>query len=152
MMVQAKNINPLKKSTDKQFTDWAIIVYQGKMVCLSLLELRNPDYGTLLLSCPVTGRLWAPGCSSPGAMPVSIFCACVLSCFSCVQLFVTLWTVARQAPLSMGFFRQEYWSGLPCPASKDLVSPRTEPTSLMSPAFAGRFFTTSTTWEAHYID
>ena len=40
---------------------------------------------------------------------------CMLSHFSCVWLFLTLWTVARQAPLSMGFSRQEYWSGLPCP-------------------------------------
>ena len=38
----------------------------------------------------------------------------MLNCFSCVQLFVTPWTVARQAPLSMGFSKQEYWSGLPC--------------------------------------
>ena len=138
-MVQAKNINPLKKSTDKQFTDWAIIVYQGKMVCLSLLELRNPDYGTLLLSSPVTGRLWAPGCSSPGAMPVSIFCACVLSCFSRVQLFVTLWTVARQAPLSMGSSRQERWSGLPCTPPGDFPNPGIGLASLMSPALAARF-------------
>ena len=42
----------------------------------------------------------------------------VLSRFSCVQLFVTLWTVACQAPLSMGFSRPEYWSGLPCPPSE----------------------------------
>ena len=41
--------------------------------------------------------------------------ACMLSLFSHVRLFVTLWTVAHQAPLSMGFTRQEYWSGLPCP-------------------------------------
>ena len=40
---------------------------------------------------------------------------CLLSHSSCVQLFATPWTVARQAPLSMGFSRQEYWSGLPCP-------------------------------------
>ena len=111
------------------------------MVCLSLLELRNPDYGTLLLSCPVTGRLWAPGCSSPGAMPVSIFCACVLSCFSRVQLFVTLWTVARQAPLFTGFPRQEYWSGLPFPPPGDLPDPGIKPASL---ALAGGFFNTST--------
>ena len=39
----------------------------------------------------------------------------LLSYFSCFRLFVTLWTMARQAPLSMGFFKQEYWSGLPCP-------------------------------------
>ena len=42
---------------------------------------------------------------------------------SCVQLFVSLWTIACQAPLSMGFFRQEYWSGLPCPPSGDLPDP-----------------------------
>ena len=41
--------------------------------------------------------------------------ACVLSCFSHVQRFVTLWTIAHQAPLSIGFSRPEYWSGLPCP-------------------------------------
>ena len=41
--------------------------------------------------------------------------ACMLRCFNCVRLFVTLWTVACQAPLSMGFSRQEYWSGLPFP-------------------------------------
>ena len=46
-------------------------------------------------------------------------CVCVLSHFSHVQLFVTLWTVAHQAPLSMGPFRQEYWSGLPCPPPRD---------------------------------
>ena len=43
-------------------------------------------------------------------------CVCVLSCFSCVRLFSMLWTIAHQASLSMGFFRQEYWSGLPCPS------------------------------------
>ena len=42
------------------------------------------------------------------------------SCFSRVRLFVTLWTVARQAPLSMEFSREEYWSGLPCPPAGDL--------------------------------
>ena len=47
-------------------------------------------------------------------------CACVLNHFSHVQLFVTLWTVAHQAPLSMGFSRQEYWSGLPCSPPGDL--------------------------------
>ena len=41
---------------------------------------------------------------------------CMLSCFSCIQFFMTLWTVACQAPLSMGLSRQEYWSGLPCPS------------------------------------
>ena len=74
--------------------------------------------------------------------------ACVLSRFSCVQLFVTLWTIAHQAPLSMGFSRQEYWSGLPCPSPGDLPNPEIEHLSLMSPALAGGFFSTSATWEA----
>ena len=73
--------------------------------------------------------------------------ACMPTQFSCVWLFVTLWTVAYQAPLSMGFSRQEYWSGLPCPSPGDLPNPGIEPTSLNSPALAGRFFTTRTTWE-----
>ena len=70
---------------------------------------------------------------------------CALSRFSHVRLFETLWTVAHQAPLSMGFSRQEYWSGLPCPPPGDLPDPRTEPRSLLSPELAGRFFSTSTT-------
>ena len=71
--------------------------------------------------------------------------ACVLRCFSRVQLFVTLWTVAHQAPLSMGFSRQEYWSELPCLAPGDFLDPGTE-LSLLSPALAGGFFNTSATW------
>ena len=47
----------------------------------------------------------------------------MLRCFSCVQLFATLWTVADQAPLPMGFSRQEHWSGLPCPSPGDLPYP-----------------------------
>ena len=65
-----------------------------------------------------------------------------------VHLFATPWTVARQAPLSTGFSREEYWSGLPCPPPGDLPDPGIEPKSLMSPALAGGFLTTSATWEA----
>ena len=54
---------------------------------------------------------------------------CVLSRFTCVQVFATLWTVAQQAPLSMGLSRQEYWSGLPCRPPGDLSHPGTEPVS-----------------------
>ena len=48
----------------------------------------------------------------------------------------------------MGFSRQEYWNGLPCPPPEDLLDPEIEPMSLMSPELAGGFFTTSATWEA----
>ena len=61
--------------------------------------------------------------------------------------FVTPWTVAHQAPLSMGFPRQEYWSGLPCPPPGDLPNPGIEPASLASPALAGGFFTNWATRE-----
>ena len=74
-------------------------------------------------------------------------CVCVWSRFSGVWLLI-LWTVAHQDPLSRGFSRQEYWSGLPLPPPGNLSNPGIEPLSLMSPALAGKFFTTSTTWEA----
>ena len=53
----------------------------------------------------------------------------MLSCFSHVQLSATLWTIACQVPLSMGFSRQEYWSGLPCPTPGDLPDPGMKPVS-----------------------
>ena len=71
-----------------------------------------------------------------------------LSCFNHVQLFVTLWTVAHQVPLSMEFSRQEYWRRLPCPSAGYLPDPGIKPMSLASPALTGRFFTTHATWEA----
>ena len=61
---------------------------------------------------------------------------------SCVQLFATPWTVACQALLSMEFFRQKYWCGLPVPPPGDLPNTGIKPTSPVSPALAGRFFTT----------
>ena len=72
----------------------------------------------------------------------------MLSGFSHVWLFLTPWTFAHQVPLSMGFSRQEYWSGLPWPPPRDLPGPGIKTTSLMSPALTGGFFTSSATWEA----
>ena len=71
----------------------------------------------------------------------------MLSRFSHVQLFVTLWTIGHQVPLSIGFSREEYWSGLPCFPPGDLLNPGINPVSFMSPAL-GEFFATSATWEA----
>ena len=67
---------------------------------------------------------------------------------SVVSDFATSRTVARQVPLCMGFSRQEYWSGLPFPSPVGLPDPGIEAVSLMSPALAGSFFTTSATWES----
>ena len=72
---------------------------------------------------------------------------CMLSCFHHVQLFATPWIIAHQAPLFLGFSRQEYWSGLPCPPPGDLPDPGVKPTSVMSLALASGFFTTSANWE-----
>ena len=71
--------------------------------------------------------------------------ACMLSRFSCVRLCAT---VTCQFPLPKGFSWEEYWNGLPCPPSGDLPDPGIDFAYLMSPALAGGFFTTSTTWEA----
>ena len=78
-------------------------------------------------------------------------CVCTLSCFSCVQLFVTLWTIACQALLFMECSRQEYWSGLPLPSPGDLPNPGIKPVSLVSPASAGRLFTTAPPGKPWYI-
>ena len=72
----------------------------------------------------------------------------MLNCFCHVQFFSILWTVALPIPLSLGFHWQEYWTGLSCPPPEGLPDPGIEPVSLTSPALAGTFFTTSTTWEA----
>ena len=64
----------------------------------------------------------------------------LLSCFSHVRLFATLWTVAHQAALSMGFFSQEYWSELSCPPPEALPNPGIEPACLMSSALVGKYF------------
>ena len=78
-------------------------------------------------------------------------CVCVFhahastSLLTRVQLFATLWTVSHQAPLCMKFSMQEYWSGLSFPTPENLPDAGTEPTSLVSPAWAGRFFTTAPT-------
>ena len=86
----------------------------------------------------------------PTSCPFHTRACCMLSCFSHVPLFATPWTVAHEAPLSMGFSRQGYRSELPCPPPGDLPNPGIKTASLKSPALAGGFFTTSTTREAHF--
>ena len=88
--------------------------------------------------------------STPWYMLVCVHaCMCMLSC---VRLFATPCTVAHQAPLSIGFPRQEYWSGLLYPPSGDLPDPGSEPASPMSPALAAGLFTASATWDTLVID
>ena len=81
---------------------------------------------------------------------VSSLSTSMLSHFSRVQLCATLWAVAHQAPLSMVFSREAYWSGLPCLLPGDLPNPGIKPMTLTSRVLAGGFFTTNTTWEAPF--
>ena len=99
-----------------------------------------------------TFMLGAPDCAPASceddiSLPTLHFTGCtyVLSCFSPVWFFETQWAIAHQAPLSVGFSRQEHWSGLPCPPLGGLPDSQVEPSSLKFPALAGRLFTTSTT-------
>ena len=106
------------------------------------------------MPCPPPGDL-----PNPGIKPVSLvspalagrFFTTTAAATKLLQSCLTLcdpWTVACQAPLSKGFSRQEHWSGLPFSSPGDLPNPGIEPTSLASPTLTGRFFSTSTTWEA----
>ena len=105
--------------------------------------------GTCWFWCHISRRATVvSGDTAGNTQRCSVLVACVLSRFSRVWLCAILWTVACQAPPSMGFSRQEYWSGLPCPPPRDLPKPGIKLTSLTSPALAGRFFSTRATWEA----
>ena len=107
-------------------------------------ESQTPLHALIFLPAGLLCGFLAWGCS-----------VCMLSHFSHVWLFATLWTVAYQAPLSMGFSRQEYWGGLPCTPPGDLPDPEKvagiEPASLMSPALASEFFTTTATWKLEWV-
>ena len=116
-------------------------------LCCNVLDWDQIWFSTVLSSIEVSSS------SLSALFPVSWFiCACALSCFCHVGLLCgTPWTVAHKVPSSMGFFRQEYWSELPCPSPGDLPDPGIKAASLTSPALVGGFFTTSATWEAHVI-
>ena len=101
---------------------------------------------TKLVTCITTVQF---SNSAKLAFIIVYMCALVLSF---IQLFATPWTVAHQAPLSLGFSRQEYWNGLPFPPPGNLPNPGIESTSLTYPALAGTFFFYHcTTWETHYL-
>ena len=107
--------------------------------------------GIIIFWSYIQKYLWMKWYDIWDSLPSDLWRACRLSRFNRVWLFATLWTVAHQAPLSMGFSRQEYSSGVSCPSPGDLPDPGLQPTSVMAPALASKFFTTSTTWEAHSV-
>ena len=98
---------------------------------------------TTILSPPQGFIDWPKKCTK---VILKLVYVCVLYAQLCLSL-MTLRTVARQAPLSMGFSRQEYWSGLSHPAPGDVPTPGIKPASLMSPALEGGFFTTAPCFE-----
>ena len=107
-------------TTDSSFAFWNFLIIFSNIFYSWLVESVSAEpVDTKEYMCPVPSR---------------------------VQLFAALQTGAHQAPLSMGFSRQEDWSGLPCPPPGDLPDPGIEPASLTSPALAGGFLTTSSTW------
>ena len=101
-------------------------------LCISQLQIQWHHIDTLKLAI----------------VRIFVSCAYLLSPFSRIWLLATQWTVAHQASLSMGFSKQEYWSGLLHHPPGDLPDPGIESTSFTSPALARGFFATSTTWEA----
>ena len=143
----------------------AICNLMARLLCPCNFPTRNTGMGCHFLhqgifpiqgsnSCPGSSVL-AGGVFTTGTTRETHMChtMChVLSHFSHVQLCATPWPVAPQAPLSMGFSRQEHWSGSPCPPPEGLSNPGMETLSLMSRAIADRFFATSATWEVlNYI-
>ena len=117
---------------------------QSKIMGLRGVGENGDDEKTLpmwvLVLRPASDRLLS-ACCLPLCMHAKLLQPCLTLCDP----------VALQAPLSVGFSRQGYWSGLPCPPPGDLPDPRLELASLTSPALTGRFFTTGVTWEAHYV-
>ena len=109
-----------------------------------ITETQRVSLQVCVCMCPPVSSQHTPtitlllGSLSPSPVrfhaPQDSVCACQ------VRLCVTPWTVACQIPLSMGFHRQKYWSGLPFPTPRDLPNPGIEPASLVSPTLAGRFF------------
>ena len=111
-------------------------------------EQRTRKY--TLLSCE--WYFFQPGAMTPNVYPwkgqystdirILTILNCVTWLLSCVWLFATLWTVVCQAPLSLEFSRQNYWSGLPFPSARDVLNPGIKPESSVSPALASGFSTT----------
>ena len=110
------------------------------------LSLCHADYysAILLYVSSLLPQIVCQCCSFPLFTQVTQQeCVRATSHFSPAWLFAILWTVAHQAPQPMGFSRQEYWGGWPCPPPGHLANIGIEPTFLMSPALAGSFFTTA---------
>ena len=111
-----------------------------------LLSLKNLPWSR------ISQKFGSPGKRRVQHLLASLVLMPTLNDSSRVQLFVTACTVAHQALLSMGFFRQNYYSGLPFPSPRDLPNLGIEAASPVSPSFAGRFFITNPSGNClHYV-
>ena len=126
----------------------AILLTIVTMLYIISLGLIYFITGKFVPSDPFSPFYLPPPHTSGNHWSVLCISACMLSHFTHIHLLLTLWTVARQAPLSVEFPRQEYWSGVPFPPPGDLPDPGIEPTS---PAFAGRFFSTEPPWKPSLV-
>ena len=106
---------------------------------LELIVWFNFVRGKVFKCCPGCGRMVCPFFPESRWLPIHYDRVCACMCH--IPLFANPWTAACPAPLFMEFSSQAYWSGLPFPTPGDLFDPGIEPTSLSSPALAGRFFT-----------
>ena len=131
--------------------------HTGKSIfLLNLTTQMLTSYGTTVTDtsknnvCQLSGHPLSQSSWYIHPSQITIYAHLYIVCMlSHVQLFVTLWTMAHQAPLFMGFSRQEYWSGLPFPSPGDLPNPGIELVCPVSPAFISRFFTTEPLGKPH---
>ena len=127
--------------------NWIIVCRDGTQKSVLSIKVSLEILLLILVWCE-NPRLRSPDLEALAT--IVYFCVCA-KLLQLSRLFVTLRTVPCQALLSMGFSRQEYSRGLPCSPPGHLPDTGIKPVSLMSPALAGGFFTTSATWEAHYL-
>ena len=126
-------------------TSWQLLIKNERR---RVIDGRNCPPGLISLTLlPFLRQKSVTQVSRPRKDSHRIESACVLSCSVMSDSLQHYEPVAHQAPLSMGFSRQECWSRLPCPPPGNLPDPGIEPKSFVSSALTGRFFTTSTTWE-----
>ena len=147
------------KTPMKEIRTWAEVGDERLQIIIVPIHIKGKKrwiHSTYERQVPIPAFSRTPIDPEPSTvLYIPCVCVCVCVCthargmLSGVQLFATPWLVAHQAPLSFGFSRQEHWSGLPFPAPGDLPDPGIKPTSLVSPALAGKFFTVAY-WEAPY--
>ena len=145
---------PFSFTRQNHASQWSAFVYQQSIRLASAGHALQPQTAELDRShkgswqCPasVETHQWWLRQETSG---ISVGCACMLSHFSCVWRYATIRMAAHQAPLSLGFSRQEYRSELLCPPPGDPPYLGIETASLKSPKLADRFFTTRTTCGAH---